>query len=43
MSDERTEIEELIAHVDEASRQQTGGEWLELATRDAGAMVREWD
>ena len=43
MSDERTKLEELIAHVDEASRQQTGGEWLERATRDAGAMVREWD
>ena len=43
MTDQRTALEELIAHVDEASRQQTGGEWLELATRRAGPIVREWD
>lgn len=43
MSDERTELEDLIAHVDEASRQQTGGAWLEVATRKAGPIVREWD
>lgn len=43
MSDERTELEELIAHVDEVSKQHTDGEWLEVATRKAGPMVREWD
>ena len=43
MSDERTKLEEFIAHVDEASRAHTAGEWLERATRNAGPMVREWD
>ena len=43
MTNERTELEELINHVDEASRHQTAGEWLEVATRNAGPMIREWD
>ncbi len=43
MTDERTELEELINLVDEASQHQTAGEWLEVATRNAGPMIREWD
>lgn len=43
ITDERTRLEELIAHVDEASGQQTGGKWLEEATRRAGPLIKEWD
>ena len=43
ITDERTRLEELIAHVDEASEHQTGGGWLEVATVHAGSLIREWD
>ena len=43
ITDERTRLEELIAHVDEASEHQTGGGWLEVATVHAGSLIKEWD
>ena len=43
ITEERTRLEELIAHVEEASGQQTGGKWLEEATRRAGPLIKEWD
>ena len=43
MTDEHTEIEELITFVDTASEQQTLGEWLEVATDRACELIREWD
>ncbi len=43
ITEERTRLEELIAHVEEASSQQTGGKWLEEVTRRAGPLIKEWD
>ena len=42
-TEERTRLEELIAHVEEASGQQTGGRWLERATVEAAKLTKEWD
>ena len=36
-------IEEAIATVAAASREQTGGKWLENLTVDAGPHIKEWD
>ena len=43
ITEERTRLEELVAHVDEASSQQTGGKWLERATVEAAKLIKEWD
>ena len=36
-------IEKAIANVAEASREQTGGKWLENLTVDAGPHIKDWD
>ena len=36
-------IEKAIATVDEASREQTGGKWLEDLTIKVGLHIRDWD
>ena len=36
-------IEKAIATVDEASREQTGGKWLEDMTIKVGLHIRDWD
>ena len=43
ITEERTRLEELIAHVEEASGQRTGGRWLERATVEAAKLIKEWD
>lgn len=42
-TDECAKLKELIELVKEASPQQTGGKWLEEATRQASPLIRDWD